>query len=363
MEFKHGGNIFYYSDKLNLNEKNILDFSVNLNPLSFPEIIKDNIIRDIDKIYFYPEIYAYSLIKKISEILNISTSNIIAGNGSTQLIYLIPLALQIKKAVLVQPTFSEYENGLKRVNAKVYNFMLKEDENFNLSVDSLIEFLKKTEFDALYLCNPSNPVGNILDYDKLCYIAKFLENNDKIFVLDEAFIDFTNEKGLLEKNFKKCIILRSLTKIYGIAGLRLGFCKSDKETIKRLKENMEPWSLNTLSIIAGRKLLEMKDFVEKTKKIIEKERNYIVKEFSLLKGIKVFNSCTNYLLCKILNSSNITELEEFLINKKILIRNCSNFKGLNNKFFRIGIKKREENKILIEHLKEFLGRGNNAGII
>jgi len=357
MRFKHGGNIFFYSNKLNLSEDEILDFSVNLNPLSFPESLKNTISENIDKIYYYPEISGDTLRSRIAEKINCSPENILLGNGSTQIIYLLPVALNIKKAVIIQPTFSEYEKGLKRVNAKIFNYQLKEIDNFTLNIDSLLKKLNTLDFDALYFCNPSNPVGNMLEREKLIYLADYLRKADKIFVLDEAFIDFTKEKGMLEKNFKKCIILRSLTKIFGIAGLRIGYCKSDIKTIVQLKKNIEPWSLNCFSLIAGEELLKKEDFIEKTNFFVEKERNYIVKEISTIKNIKVFDSQTNYLFLKILTKNSVKELENFLIDKNILIRNCSNFRGLNDKFFRVGIKKRKENKILTDNLKEFFRKG------
>jgi len=357
MRFTHGGNIFYYSKYFNLSEEKIYDFSVNLNPLYFPDNLKESISANIDKLYYYPEIYADTLKEKIASKYNCSTEQIIIGNGSTQLIYLIPLALKIKKAVIIQPSFSEYERALKRVDASVVNFKLSEKKDFTLDIDKLIKFLDKIDYNALFLCNPSNPVGNLLGNDKLTALAKFLRKNNKFFIIDEAFIDFTDSKSMIDKNINKCIILRSLTKIFGIAGLRLGFLKTDIRTAKKLKANIEPWSNNTLSLIAGEKLLNSETFIRKSKNFIKDERVFITEEISAISELKVFTSCTNYLLIKILTNNSVDNLERFLLKYNILIRNCSNFRGLNNKFFRIGLKNREANKILIDKIKEFLGRG------
>jgi threonine-phosphate decarboxylase len=205
MNFKHGGNIFYFSKELCKHEKEILDFSVNLNPLNFPEQIKNIIVNNIDKIYFYPEIYAQSLKQEIAKHFNISENNILIGNGSTQLIYLIPLALNIKKAVIINPTFSEYEYSLKRVGAKIINYNLSEKNNFKLNIDNFLKFASKTDAEAYYLCNPSNPSGSLINDDDIFFIAKFLRDKNKLFILDEAFIDFT-DSNIEKTHFRKAYI-------------------------------------------------------------------------------------------------------------------------------------------------------------
>lgn len=355
MHFEHGGNIFVYSKKLGLDESEILDFSVNLNPFGFPEYVEKEILKNIKKIYHYPEIYSESLKERIADFLNCDADNIVIGNGSTHLIYLLPKALNLTKPVIINPTFSEYRKALKKYQIKHINYNLKEEDNFKLDVGKFIRFLEKKDYCSVFLCNPSNPVGVVLEDEEVSELARYLNKKKKIFIIDEAFIDFTDKKGFIGKS-KNVVVLKSLTKIFGIPGLRLGYLKSYRNIAKKVESVMEPWSVNILSLSIGERLLKDLNFIEKTKKFVEKERQFIVKELAHLKGLKIFDSETNYLFFKILNDSTVDKLESFLLERKILIRNCSNYVGLNNKFFRIGFKQREENLKLIKALKIFFNK-------
>jgi threonine-phosphate decarboxylase len=354
MNFEHGGNIIHISKKLGLKDTDLFDFSVNINPLGFPEILKKTILENINKITLYPEINSNSLKEKIAYKLNCSSSNIVVGNGSNQLIYSIPNALSIKSAIIVEPTFSEYRSALERYNCKILSYKLNEQDDFILNINALKTYLKSKNFDALFLCNPNNPNGIVVNNKNLKLLAEFFEKKEKYLIIDEAFIDFTDENGLSFSNFKYTIILKSLTKIFAIPGLRLGYLKADKFVAKHIEKYIEPWSVNIFSQLIGEKLLKLDNFIENTKKFLEKEREFVIKELSEIKELKIFPSCTNYLLIKILTSANVNQLEKYLLKNKILIRNCSNFNGLNNKFFRISINSRNANKKLIMLLKEFL---------
>ncbi len=366
MDFEHGGNIIQMSRNLGVEESELLDFSVNINPLGFPENFKKVIIDNINKLSFYPEIYSQSLKEEISAQLSISSDNIAVGNGSTQLIYCLPEVLKLKKAVVVEPTFSEYKKALIRYNCKVETFMLNEVDNFIIDVELLINFLQQREFDALFLCNPNNPNGYLVKTDELKKLSEFMEKSRKFLIIDEAFIDFTGERSFSSFQYNYIVILKSLTKIFAIPGLRLGYLKANRTIIESIEKILEPWSVNIFSQLIGIETLKQDKFIENTKKFLEKERDFVVKELSKIKGIKIFPSYTNYLLIKILTSVNVNQLEKYLLCKKILIRNCSNFYGLDEKFFRISINDRNSNIKLIKELKEFFqinlaGKGENEG--
>ena len=343
---EHGGNYNFFNKEIRY------DFSINVNPLRFPEKLKDKLLEKIDDIEKYPEIYSESFIKKVSEFYNCSENNFIAGNGSIQLIYLIPSALKLKEAVVVVPNFSEYEKSLKLYNINLNFFYLKENEEFALDVDKFMKIYRKKSIDAIFITNPSNPCANLIEYEKLLKIAEYCRKNNIFLIIDEAFIDFTEAKSLIFKNFKGLIIIRSFTKNFAIAGLRLGIIKSDKNTVQTLKRFLPPWSVNSLSIEAGKILIENYDFLLKTRSYVKKEREYLKKELLKIKNLKIFHSDVNYFLIKILNNLSAFQLTNILLDRGILIRDCSNFRGLNEKFFRICVKNREENKVLIESLKE-----------
>ncbi len=344
---EHGGKYYFKSQIL-------YDFSVNINPLGYPKGLKKRVFENFEIINEYPPAYAENFLKNFSNLNSVPVSNIIAGNGSIQLIYAIPNALKIKNAIIIVPNFSEYEKALKINNSNILYFFLKEEENFCLNLNEFLSFLNKNRnYDAVFICNPSNPCGTIIKNEELQEIVKFLKKKDKLLVLDEAFIDFTDEKSLITYDFQNLIILQSFTKNFAIPGLRLGICKADKKIISKIKKLIPPWSINNFSIVVGNFLIQKKDFLKKTKKFVKKERLFLSEKLQKILDLKVFNSYANYLLVKILNNSTVFELQEFLLKNKILIRNCANFTGLNEKFFRIAIKKRDENLILIKYLEKF----------
>ncbi len=351
----HGGDFTFFKKDI------LFDFSVNINPLGFPSGLKEYLFENFREIEKYPEPYAESLIKKLSLFYNCPESNILCGNGSAQFIYILPPALNIKKALIVVPNFSEYEKSIKAFGGGFIYFYLKEKNSFNLEISSLLDFLKKKlnkNYDAIFICNPSNPCGTFTPTDKLKEIVKFSQKFNKLLIIDEAFIDFTDDKGMINIKAKNLIILRSFTKNFGIPGLRLGICKTSSVISKKIKKFLSPWSVNSLSIYAGKFLIEKKDFLKKSKKFVNTEKTFFYNETNYINSLKYFKSDANYILFKILNESNAFELQKFLLNKGILIRNCANYRGLNNKFFRIGIKKHSENEILVKELKNFFKKGS-----
>ncbi len=346
----HGGNYNFYNKKISY------DFSININPLNISELIKQKVLDSICLLDKYPEIYGESLVKKLSELYSCSPNNFIVGNGSIQLIYILPIALKIKNPIIVVPNFSEYEKSLNLYACNVDYYYLKEKNNFILDVTKFIDFLNKNNtYDAIFITNPSNPCGVLIEFEKIKELVKFCKKNNKYLIVDEAFIEFTEDPGLINLNFKKLIILRSFTKIFSIPGLRLGFIKSDKETIVRLKKYLPPWSLNLFSIEIGKFLIEnYYSILKETKEFLDKERNFLKNSLNKLSNIKIFPSKANYFLIKLLNTMDVYELTECLLDNEILIRNCANYRGLNKKFFRIAIKERKENIILVNSLKEIL---------
>ncbi len=341
----HGGDYNFYKKDIKY------DFSINVNPLGFPNIIKKIIKENLKYLDKYPEIYAESLVDKLSEFYNCSNKNLLVGNGSIQFIYLLPIVFKFKNSVIVVPNFSEYEKSLRLFNSNIFFYYLKEDKNFSINLNSFFDFLKKINFDSIFITNPSNPCGNLINFLTMKEIANYCKNNDKYLIVDEAFIDFTDDKGLINLNYKKLIVLRSFTKNFSIPGLRIGVIKSDKNSISKIKKFLPPWSLNSFSIEVGKILLDQQDYLNKAKIYIKKEKNFLLSKFKDKKIFKIYHSDANYLLIKILKKDlDAFKLSDLLINYQILIRNCANYKGLNSKFFRISIKKRKENLYFLNTL-------------
>ena len=341
----HGGDI--YSPK---NNKEILDFSANINPLGMPSSVKDAISHNIEEYINYPDPQCRDLRLAIANNYNISEDMIVCGNGAADIIYKIVLGIVPKRALLLAPTFSEYEEALKLVDCKVNYYSLKEETGFAVEMDILD---KIDNIDILFLCNPNNPTGAAIEYKKVLEIAKKCKEKGTILVVDECFSDFLiDEEGYsivpYIKEYNNVIILKAFTKIYAMAGIRLGYMiSSNKDINYNISNILQPWSVSTVASKCGIAAIKEKQFVIDSKKYIKENREYLMENLKAL-GYKVFDSKVNYILFKTMDKN----IKEKLENKGILIRSCSNYINLDNNFYRIAVKSNEYNRKLIMELKE-----------
>jgi threonine-phosphate decarboxylase len=352
----HGGNISAFSKKYNLNREDILDFSSNINNLFYPKEIEEILKESFPQITQYPELEQEELREIIAQREGINLDNIILGNGSIELIYLIANFLSPCKAKIIVPAFGEYQRALKGFGSRITLFRLLEEEEFRLDLDRLY---KDLEEEIIFICNPNNPTGGMIEEEYLDRLIDFIRKKRKFLVLDEAFIDFV-EDGFSPKlkakilNGEDIFIIRSLTKFYGLAGLRIGYALGKKELIERLNLRKPPWNINCFAYQVGLKLLKNKEIPKKIKEKIRKEREFLSKELSKIEHLKLFESKTNFILIKLIHPEvDVKRLQERLAEYKIMIRDSENL-NLDSSFFRISIKSNKENKILINSLREIL---------
>jgi threonine-phosphate decarboxylase len=316
--YEHGGQIF---NKINL------DFSVNINPLGCPVDIKKLDLKTATE--NYPDINCKILREKLSEKRKISFENIICGNGASDLIMRICGAFKPKKVFTLTPTFSEYERCVKLFGGEIT--FDKNDKNI----------------DFAFICNPNNPTGQIVSEN---FVLNFLEKGVTV-VLDECFIDFTEVPSMLNltEKYPNLIVLNAFTKIYAMAGLRLGYAVcSNKKTLENLHNFGATWSVSGIAQTVGIAVLDCENFIQKTQILIKKEREFMSQKISEL-GLKITPSVTNFMLIE----SEIS-MHEKLLQMGILVRKCTNFRGLTDHFFRIGLKKRSENIQLLNAINEVL---------
>ena len=339
MNFEHGGDV-YSNDVL-------YDFSANLNPLGMPKSVADALKSSVDEWEKYPDHYCRKLTEKIAEHENFSAENIVCGNGAADLIYRIIQTFKPKKSVICAPSFSEYKKALTEFGSKINIYYLSENSGFILD-GKILEMLTES-VDMLILCLPNNPTGITIDSEILEVICKKCLEKNIIFLCDECFMDFVkNSENLSAKNFinKNIIILKAFTKIYAMAGLRLGYALfGSSEYAEKVRKTGQFWSVSTPAQIAGITALDEKNYIQKTIEIIEKERDFLYNELLNL-NFKVYCSEANFILFK----CNFP-LDVLLLKHKILIRNCANFDGLGENFFRIAVRSHEENMVLIEALR------------
>ena len=346
----HGGDIY---TKRDIEGERLIDFSANINPLKMPQSVRDAIVYNIDSYINYPDPLCRELREAIGKFENADENHIVCGNGAADIIFRIVLGVKPKNALILAPTFAEYEEALKLTDCKINYYDLEERNNFSIGKDILNRISK--DLDIMFLCNPNNPTGIPINYKVMLKIANKCKENKVILVVDECFIDFLEEEENISiakyiKDYQNLIILKAFTKMYAMAGIRLGYMLCSNEEInEKISKVGQPWSVSTVASKCGVAALKEKDFVLKTKKYISKNREYLMKELNSL-GFKVFNSKTNYILFKSKDSNIKNKLEK----KGILIRSCSNYRNLSEEYFRIAVKSEEDNKILIESIKDIM---------
>lgn len=349
VKYTHGGDIYKYDNK-------ILDFSANINPLGMPESAKDAIVNGIDKYQTYPDYSSRKLRNELSNFYNFDADKIVCGNGAADLIFRICIALRPKKVLIPSPTFSEYEEAVDISGGKAYYHILRESENFDVTLE-IIESIDK-DTDMVFLCSPNNPTGRAVDLRIIEAILIKLQENKGILVLDQCFVHFLLEEeeyfaiNLLKK-YDNLIILGAFTKIFAMAGLRLGYALLGSEEIAAKIENtLQPWAVSTVASEAGCAALS-RDFINKTKEYIKAQREFLINSLSDI-GLKVFLSQANYILIR--SDKNIINgnLADEALKHGVIIRKCSNFRGLSSSFFRIAVRTEEENETLVEVLKKII---------
>ena len=384
MDF-HGGNIYKIFREKNIKE--ILDYSSNINPYGIPESLKKRITENLEILERYPDPDYIEFRQKLAHLNKVDVSNIILGNGATEIIFLFMKVINPKKILIAAPTFGEYERAVKATervedssilgnsNKKKYDeksfgkqkieieyFELKESDDFKLNIGNLKNELEK-KYDLLIICNPNNPTGKFLKLSETEQILKECNKyNTKLFI-DEAFIDFL-EDGMKEsiintkENKQNLFVTRAFTKFFAIPGLRLGYgIYFDKKLEKRISEKKEPWSVNNIAEMAGLTVLDDTEYIEKTLKWITEEKTYVYEKLNEISGIKPYKTEVNFITVKIdeklfSGGLNVKLLREKMLEQGILIRDASNFNFLDERFFRLAIKDRENNDRVIETLKK-----------
>ena len=344
MEIVHGGDIYSFNRKM-------LDFSANISPLGIPEEIKKAIQISYQFADIYPDTQYRELRRQIADIELIQEENIICGNGAAEILFNIVLALKPEKVLLICPSFAEYEKAVDTINCEKIYYMLEEENDFKITSD-YIDMIND-DIDMLFICQPNNPTGNLTDASLMEKIIEKCVQTNTFIIIDECFIDFIkNGKSFssvkLIAEYNNMLILKAFTKMFAIPGIRLGYgiC-SNKGVLEEIYSVRQPWNVSYTADMAGRAACGTHNIVvDETVKYIEHEKKYILAELNRLK-IKYFKPDANYIFFKAKYT-----LKEEMAEKGILIRDCSNYRGLNSGYYRIAVKKHSENIRLIKALEE-----------
>ena len=357
---KHGGNIYEVAEKLGIQPNEVLDFSANINPLGVPMSFRKALIENITMIENYPDPHYQRLIHGIGKYHHISPTHITVGNGATEIIFSMISALKPKQALILAPTFSEYERALGKVGCEVEYYRLKEELDFTVD-ESFLKALHE-EIDLVILCNPNNPTGQMIHHDIMDKILDKCREHRINLMVDEAFNEFLDcpeEKSMISRieSYKNLYIIRSLTKFFALPGLRIGYgISSNMDILLRMEGVKEPWTINSFAALAGELVVADQEYISNSKAWIDSEREYLFEGLQSIPQMKVYRPAANYIFLKVLDDHYLS-LQEKLLDKSILIRSCRNYENLNESYFRVAIKNREANEKLIYALREVFYEG------
>lgn len=349
MELTHGGDWAGYRAKFG---RDALDFSANVSPLGLPAGVTQAIINALPTADRYPDPLCRELRQKLSASENVHESQVLCGNGAADLIFRLVLAKKPRRALLPAPTFAEYESALKTVSCEIQYFYLKEENDFKITED-LLSALDET-IDMVFLCQPNNPTGQIVTPD---FLEKFLQKCRACRitpVIDECFLDFLPEhESLTAKQFlpqfPELIILKAFTKLYAMAGVRLGYALSGYEKLlNNMREAGQPWAVSSLAQAAGIAALNETDYANRVRSLIVQERPKMITSLRAL-SLRVLEGQANFLLFKAPEN-----FGERLKEKGAVVRSCANYPGLDNTWYRTAVRTPEENEKLLKIMREVL---------
>lgn len=282
-------------------------------------------------------------------------AEVLVGNGSTQLIYLLCATLRPRTALIVEPAFSEYSNALTLSGAEIRALSLAANDGFQFSMEKFMAAWDK-DCDIVFLTTPNSAAGQLIPKTEIEKIARAALTRKSFVVVDEAFIDFVEAESVktLVRENSYLVVLRSLTKYYGIPGLRVGYLLGDARRVEQLAVHQEPWSVNGPALNVALACLEDTSFTTQTNRWLEGERKFLSEQLAALEELHPLPSKTNFLLVRIdKRGADALALRAFLLRKKILIRACDSF-GLGVNYFRVAVRRRQENRRLIAALAEWL---------
>ena len=358
----HGGNLFEISTQIGCRPEDIVDFSSNMNPLGPPSDLVNYLKDSLNRITYLPDPEARPAISAFSKYNHLSKDEVTAGNGTTQLIYDLPRVLETKRALILNPTYSDYADACRMNGIPHDNLYLTDSSDFTLQPEDLKQVM--TDVDTVFICNPNNPTGRIIpksDLDQLCWQFPLIR-----FVIDESylpFVDSSQGQSFLSDRPTNVLVLHSLSKIFKIPGLRIGFLIAAAETVDKFRAFQKPWSVNGLAQAAMEYLsanMEMADkFIAETRAFIKKERTIFVERLHRDSTINIIPSDTVFMLARLPEDQTAFNLKTRLLNDRILIRDCSNFDGLDRRYFRISLKSTAFNRNLAEKLIHLFPRARS----
>lgn len=350
-QFIHGGNV--YAPK---KQGTWLDFSANINPLGLPESVQQTIMAHVQDIVHYPDPNGTALKEALCRHYHVRAEQLVLGNGAAEILYMYFHAYRGQRLILPVPSFSEYERAAKASKSHVSYAYMTEETRFTMPWTVLSKRLEDAH--SVILGNPNNPTGTLFTVAEALPFIQAAKKAGTTVIVDESFLDFLDDTpySLIPyvKDYDNLIVLRSLTKCFAVPGLRLGFAVMDEEKACLLKEQTDCWNVNVLAQQAGVTALGDGDFLLKTKNFILNEKQWLTAVLRGLPDMYVFSPAVNFILLRLGRTWGVSDnVCVGLRRQGILVRNCQYYPGLNERYIRVAVRMRDENKALIRGLQQY----------
>lgn len=359
-EHFHGSDLEKIEAIYGIKKEDIISFSANVNPLGISPKLRTTLADKIDAITGYPDREYTALRKSIADYIHADINHIVVGNGSTELISLFIQITHPKKAFIIGPTYSEYEREITLGGGSSHYYRLEEEADFKLDVRALEKELS-ADIDLLVICNPNNPTSTAIPVSDMRKILDICKQKNIYCLVDETYVEFVNDINQitsvsLAEYYNNIIILRGISKFFAAPGLRLGYAVCGNiDLLREVNKKKNPWTINTLAAIAGEIMFRDEEYIGKTRELIRTERRRIYETLKVCNNVKVYPPMANFVLVKILKEGvTAADLFDAAIRKGFMIRDCSTFPFLDQKFIRFCFMQPEKNTELLELLLDNL---------
>ena len=360
MTLAHGGNVYETADSLGCRPEDLLDYSASINPLGPPPGLLEHFSAHFGRLEHYPDIHNRAIIRALAAHHRVAADRIVVGNGSTELIYALPRALGVDRVLAALPTFSEYRRAFQLQGVASVDCVCRADTDFQPTIEHLAELTAKQRPQAILVTHPGSPSGTLLSESVIQWLLETCRRQGIICVVDEVFADFCEAASLKQylDTLPNLVLIRSMTKFFGIPGLRLGYLITKPDLAARVGALLPPWSVNTLAQLAGVYCLAQHDYQAETLELVATERQRMVQDLSRLPGFHIFPGRANYLLARLADwLPDARDLQRDLLDReRILIRDCASFDGLSRRDFRLAVRRPDQNDRLLAALTAWCRR-------
>ena len=355
---RHGGDLTLAQTKFQ--RRQLIDFSANMNPLGPPQAVWQALLENLPGIVNYPDPYARGLKAALADYLGVEPANLALGNGSIELIYLLPRIFAFPSALVPAPGFSEYDYAVRLAQCQC-RYVYLQPPDYAWDLPALQEEI--AQGGLIFLCNPNNPTGTLLSRSALAAVLEALPAS-ALLVMDEAFIDFVADHRELTLvpwavQDSRLLVLGSLTKFFALPGLRLGYLAGTPDNIQKLAAFLPPWNINSLAQAAGVAALGDATYIQHSREYIFEARQQLFETLSAIPGLNPLPPTANFIFCRLGEGlPNAPRLVALMGQQGFLLRDCSNYRGLDDRCLRLAVRRRQDNLNLAAVLREICSHGS-----